>query len=82
MQVAWQINGRKRVLLLHLARMRYSQMPGQLCRLLTNCDIIKAGRQVGGDISRLRGMVRGGFKEQGVLELGSSCWRRVLVDNG
>lgn len=75
------INGRATILLLHLALMRF-KVPTELLRLLADKEIYKAGRQIGGDISKLRNNDRVPIEANSVLELGSSLRLRGLIDSG
>jgi hypothetical protein len=73
-------DGKIHIWLLHIARIQY-RVPEPLAALLLDPTIVKAGRNVGGDLkhlcrtNRLRGY-------EAVFELGKNARQRGLVDNG
>lgn len=79
MQIAAMLPSGPRVLLIHLAQMG-GAIPLQLRTFLMDPKYRKAGRMVGGDVAKIREDY--GVQATGVLELGSSCRQRGLVDDG
>lgn len=73
-----QLSSSKETLVLHLSRMR--GVPHQLKSLLADAAVYKVGKNVGGDVAKLKRDY--GVLTQRYLELGALASRRQLVPSG
>lgn len=79
-QVCGERHGSRHIWLLHIARIKH-RVPKGLADLLMDKDILKAGRNVGGDLRRLC-RLNGLQGFEGAFELGSCARARGLIDDG
>jgi hypothetical protein len=80
-QICARLDGTLCIWLLHLARLDRYRVPAPLEALLMDKDILKGGRNVGGDLQRLC-RLNGLRGYEGAFELGKNARLRGLVTDG